>query len=175
MSPRAVANIRASFAEISPRLDQVVDHFYAGLFLEHPGVRKIFPPDMTRQKEHVGAALAVLFRNIDSLEALEGPLLEMGARHVGYGATPDHYPAVRDALLAAIRVVSGPSWNEQLDRDWTEALNRICEMMLRGASAAALAVAQAMRSGNSEAARPAIKQPAPGAASGVRPLGRPHA
>jgi hemoglobin-like flavoprotein len=175
MSPRAVANIRASFGLISARLDQVVDRFYAGLFRDHPGVRSIFPPDMTRQKEHVGAALAVLFRNIDSLEALEGPLIEMGARHVGYGATPDHYPLVRDALLDAIRTVSGDAWNDQLERDWTEALNRICETMLRGASAAALAVAQAMRSGTSEAARPVSGRAVGGGPRGLGSIGRPPA
>jgi len=144
MNPIAIANIRASYEAISPRLDRVVERFYSELFRRRPEVRRIFPTDMARQKEHLAAALAMLFRNLENMEGLEPSLMSLGAQHVAFGALPEHYPVVRDCLLAAVAEVAAPAWSSQLEDAWREAFNRVCSAMLKGAAASALAMAHAM-------------------------------
>jgi hemoglobin-like flavoprotein len=138
LDKHAVARIRASFELLAPRGQQLVDAFYARLFAAAPSVRSLFPADMTSQKGHLLATLGLAVKHVDDLGALAGPLADMGARHVGYGAQPEHYPVVRDILIATLADAAGPAWNEALHADWNAALNAIADAMLNGAHSAAL-------------------------------------
>ena len=60
----------------------------------------------------------------------------MGARHVNYGAKPEHYPVVRDEMLGAIKDVAGPVWTPAIHAVWTDALNAVAAVMIRGAEQA---------------------------------------
>lgn len=132
MIPASVARIRDSYDRLAPRMDAIVDRFYTTLFELHPPVRALFPPDMTRQRAHLAAALAVIARNVDRLEMLETPLMGLGAQHMGFGARPEHYPVLRDALIAALAEGLGERWTPQLQADWLAALNHVITVMLRG-------------------------------------------
>jgi hemoglobin-like flavoprotein len=132
LSPAAAARVRESYDELAPRMDAVVDRFYTTLFELHPLVRALFPPDMARQRAHLAAALAVIARNVDRLEMLESPLMGLGAQHMEYGARPEHYPALRDALVSALAEGLADRWTPQLQTDWLAALNYVVTVMLRG-------------------------------------------
>jgi nitric oxide dioxygenase len=134
MNQSSVTRVRASFHVVAPRLDALVAGFYDRLFTRAPEVRAIFPDDMSLQKYHLAAALALIGRNIDCLDALEDSLKGLGSQHVRFGAKPEHYPIVRDALVDSIAEQSGTAWNEQLRRDWTDAINVVTAMMLKGAA-----------------------------------------
>jgi hemoglobin-like flavoprotein len=144
MSPSDIASVRASYLGLAPSLDQLVHRFYTLLFERHPEIRPKFPTDMERQKFHLAAALAILFRNLDNFGALEQPLMSLGAAHVGYGVKPEHYPLVREIMLESIRSVAGEAWSSQLEGAWREALSQVCSTMLKGAAAAALSMAREM-------------------------------
>lgn len=141
MNPN-VAAIRASFTTLSRRQHELVRRFYQILFEARPDLRRMFPDDMSRQQEHLSAALSLLIRNADSLEALRPSLMDLGARHVAFGVTPEHYPPVRDALVSAIAEVGGTSMTTELLEAWRGLINRVCAVMLQGAATAALAMAQ---------------------------------
>lgn len=136
MNAAAASRLRESFETFSPRLDEVVEVFYRRLFDAYPGVRPLFPADMTRQRGHLAASIALVCRNIERLEMLEQPLRALGASHVRYGAAPEHYPIVRDTLLDALAEVAGPAFTPGLRRDWHDALTAVAAAMLRGAEAA---------------------------------------
>ncbi|MBL8757329.1 MAG: globin [Phycisphaerae bacterium] len=137
----AVQRIRASFDLVAPRATGLVDRFYERLFKAAPGVRGMFPADMSKQKGHLLAAIGMVVKHADDFNALEKPLMDMGARHVGYGAKPEHYGLVRDTLLATLAEFAGPAWNEQLNQDWTAALNAVASTMIRGAELSSLRAA----------------------------------
>ncbi|RMH13716.1 MAG: hypothetical protein D6695_03230 [Planctomycetota bacterium] len=125
--------IKQSFGLLSSQAAEIVDQFYDNLFKAAPGVRSMFPSDMTEQKRHLLSAIKLVVQNADRLHALEAPLNEMGARHVGYGAKPEHYPVVRDTLLATLAEIAGNAWTDEIQAAWTEALNLVAAAMLRGA------------------------------------------
>lgn len=110
--------------------------FYGRLFADHPAVRALFPSDMSKQTEHISVALALVARNSARLDDLSQPLRDMGARHVRYGAKPEHYPVVRDTLIAVLAEHSGPAWSSDLSRAWAATLTRVAEHMIAGAEAA---------------------------------------
>lgn len=128
--------IRDSFALIAPHAAKLMDRFYERLFARAPQVRAMFPADMSKQKAHLAAAVGLVVKHADNLAALEKPLMEMGARHVAYGAKPEHYPVVRDEMLGAIQDVAGSAWTPAIGKAWGEALNAVAQVMIRGAEQA---------------------------------------
>jgi nitric oxide dioxygenase len=132
----AIDRIRASFAALAPRMGDVSATFYDRLFEVAPEVRRLFAPDMTRQRGHFEAALALLLRNVSMLDVLGPSLMALGAEHVSYGTRTEHYDVARDCLIHAIRHHAGDAWNEELARDWHDAIGAVMEPMLRGAALA---------------------------------------
>lgn len=131
--------IQDHHATLAGRMDEVSRVFYARLFAQHPEVRGLFPSDMTKLTGHLAAAMSLIVRNLRNFDALERPLMELGAQHHGFGAKPEHYPVVCVTLVEALREVSGPAWNAQLELDWTELWDRVAQLMIRGAAAGAAA------------------------------------
>lgn len=136
LNAESIKRIRESFSLLEPKAGALMDEFYRRLFDGYPSVRPLFPADMTAQKKHLLAAVALVVKNADRLDSLEKPLMDMGARHVAYGAKPEHYPIVRDVMLDSLAVVAGPVWNETLRADWHAALSAVATVMIRGAEQA---------------------------------------
>ena len=136
MDTNAVTRLRESYTLIAPRAQELIDTFYDKLFAAAPAVRPLFPTDMRAQKGHLLAAVGLVVKHADNLNALAEPLQQMGARHVKYGAKPEHYPVVRDTMVASIAQIAGKAWTPQLSGDWTAALNAVAGFMLKGAEQA---------------------------------------
>jgi hemoglobin-like flavoprotein len=136
VTPDAIERVRASFAQLTPQLGALSETFYDRLFEVAPDVRRLFAPDMTRQRGHFEAALALLLRNITMLHVLGPSLMALGAEHVSYGTRAEHYDVARDCLIYAIRHHAGAGWSEQLERDWHDAVTAVMQPMLKGAALA---------------------------------------
>jgi hemoglobin-like flavoprotein len=146
MTPRSIARLRASHGEISlqpPRT--LAKRFYTELFTAAPSLRPIFPADMTVLEGHFEAALALVIRNLEELSALQEPLRELGVQHVHWGAKPEHYPIVREALIRALKG-SSAAWSPELEADWRTAITAVCVPMLQGAAVHHTVVAERMAS-----------------------------
>ena len=132
MDHALIERLEGSFKPLAARGPELVDRFYAHLFAENPGVRPLFPTDISGQKKKLLASIVLVIQNLRSPEKLSQPLQEMGARHVSYGTQPEHYPIVRDTLIGVMKDMSGPAWSEQLSADWRAALDLVASVMLEG-------------------------------------------
>ena len=141
MTPDAIARIRTSFTEISSEPRALAGRFYTQLFAAAPQLRGLFPPDLTSLQGHFEAALALVIRNLEEMRTLEQPLRDLGAQHVRWGAKPDDYVLVREALIRAIRL-SSASWTDDLEADWRRAITAIAVPMLQGAAVHTAMVAE---------------------------------
>jgi hemoglobin-like flavoprotein len=137
----AIDRIRDCFSRLTG-LTAVAETFYNRLFEVAPEVRRLFAPDMTRQRGHFEAALSLVLRNITMLDVLSPSLMALGAEHVGYGTRQEHYAVARDCLIYALRHHAGDAWSEQLERDWHEAIEAVMAPMLRGAALATTGAAR---------------------------------
>ena len=130
--------LEASFDNVAPRGDELMDVFYGRLFAVAPAVRRLFTgTDLKRQKGMLLAALVLLRKSLRNLEAVTPTLRDLGARHVRYGAMPEHYPVVGQVLIASMAEVAGDSWTVEYELAWTEAYDVVSGAMLDGAASVA--------------------------------------
>ena len=129
--------LETSFDLVAPRGETLVDVFYGRLFEAAPAVEPLFAgTDLRRQKKMLLAALVLLRNSLRNLEGIVPALRSLGARHVAYGARPEHYPVVGEVLIASMAEVAGARWRPEYDRAWATALDVVAGAMLDGAAAA---------------------------------------
>jgi hemoglobin-like flavoprotein len=101
-------------------------------------VRPLFAHvDMERQRQALLNMLLVLRESLRDLDDIVPDLEELGARHVGYGARPEHYPVVGEVLIGAMAQVAGDAWKPEYTTAWQEAYPVVQDVMLSGAAARA--------------------------------------
>lgn len=133
-----VGLLETSFDLVAPRADELVDRFYTRLFETAPSTRQIFEHvDMDTQKQSLVATLVTVREALRDLATIVPDLEDLGERHVGYGALPEHYPVVASVLIDTMVEIAGAEWRPEYSAAWAEALQAIAEIMLRGAARAA--------------------------------------
>jgi hemoglobin-like flavoprotein len=131
--------LETSFDLIAPRGDDLMDAFYARLFEAAPAVKPLFAgTDMKRQKTMLLGTLVLLRKSLRDLDPIVPKLRELGARHVAYGAQPEHYPVVGQALIGAMAEVAGSAWLPEYERAWGAAFEVVAGAMIEGAELASL-------------------------------------
>jgi methyl-accepting chemotaxis protein len=134
--------LEASFDLIAPRGDELVETFYAKLFAAAPAVRPLFAnTDLKRQKAMLLSALVLVRKSLRNFDAIVPTLRQLGARHVGYGAQPAHYPVVGSVLIASMAEIAGAAWRPEYERAWASAFDAIAGAMLDGAASVELDLA----------------------------------
>ena len=134
--------LETSFDLVAADGDRLMDVFYDRLFAAAPAVRPLFAgTDLRRQKSMLLAALVLLRKSLRNLEAVVPTLRALGARHVAYGARPEHYPVVGEVLIASMAEVAGDAWRPEYERAWAAAFGVVAGAMLEGAAEAELDLA----------------------------------
>jgi methyl-accepting chemotaxis protein len=129
--------LETSFDLIAPRGEGLVDIFYTRLFEAAPAVEPLFAhTDLRKQKSMLLATLVLLRKSLRDLDAIAPKLRQLGARHVAYGARPEHYPVVAEVLLASMAEIAGDVWTAEIAAAWGAALGVVATAMLEGAEEA---------------------------------------
>jgi hemoglobin-like flavoprotein len=137
-----VEALETSFDLVAPRGDELMDVFYERLFAAAPAVVPLFADtDLKRQKAMLLGTLVLLRKSLRDLDSIVPKLRELGARHVAYGAEPEHYPVVGEVLLASMAEIAGSAWLPEYERAWAHAFAIVAGAMIDGAEAAKLEVA----------------------------------
>jgi methyl-accepting chemotaxis protein len=127
--------LETSFDLVAPRGDELMDIFYARLFEAAPAVKPLFArTDLRKQKIMLLRALGLLRRSLRDLDPVVPILHDLGARHVAYGARPEHYPVVGAVLIASMAEVAGEAWRPEYERAWAAAFDVVAAAMLDGAA-----------------------------------------
>jgi hemoglobin-like flavoprotein len=130
--------LEASFDLVAPRGDELMDEFYSRLFAAAPAVKPLFPDNLSRQKVMLLGALVLLRKSLRDLDSIAPKLRDLGARHVAYGAQPEHYPVVGTVLIASMAAIAGDAWTAEYEAAWAEAFEIVAATMLDGAESVAL-------------------------------------
>jgi hemoglobin-like flavoprotein len=125
--------IKTTFEAALTDTDAFSIRFYRNLFTARPDFRALFPEDMSNQRKKLLQTLAAMVGKIDTPESMSPMLRNLGSRHVQYGALPEHYPIVSNALLQAFRETLGERFTPAADAAWTDALGWIAGEMIAGA------------------------------------------
>ena len=131
-----------SFEKVKPQADAFVVSFYDNLFTANPEAKPLFDTtDMPAQQKKLLASLVLVVENLRKPDVLSDALKGLGAKHVQYGALPEHYPLVGGALLQTFEQYLGESWTPDVKQAWVDAYGAITELMLEGADYSSEAVA----------------------------------
>ena len=134
--------LETSFDLVAPEGDKLMDIFYGRLFAAAPAVEPLFAgTDLRRQKSMLLGTLVLLRKSLRNLDAIVPALRALGARHVAYGARPEHYGVVGEVLIAAMAEVAGDAWRTEYERAWAAAFDVVAGVMLEGAAAEELDLA----------------------------------
>lgn len=137
-----IEQVRTAYNRLAPRLDHIARDFFDRAFEADPSLRALTPHGIDRPAQQLTASMALVWKNLDRLAALETPLMELGRRNAEAGIKPAHYPMFRDCLLAALESAGDESWPDRLREAWNDVLNGIGALMLKGAARAALEAAE---------------------------------
>ncbi|MEM8604882.1 MAG: globin family protein, partial [Cyanobacteria bacterium P01_H01_bin.121] len=126
--------LEQSFEQVKPQADSFVASFYDNLFTDYPAAKPLFQTtDMAAQKQKLLSSLVLVVESLRKPEALTTALKGLGARHVKYGALPEHYPLVGNSLLKTFEQYLQANWTPEVKQAWVDAYGAITTLMLDGA------------------------------------------
>ncbi|MEO0533641.1 MAG: globin family protein [Cyanobacteria bacterium P01_A01_bin.123] len=129
-----IALLEQSFEKVKPHANDFVTSFYGNLFTDYPAAKPLFAhTNMKEQGNKLLMSLVFVIENLRKPGELTGALKGLGARHVKYGALPDHYPLVGNSLLKTFEQYLGADWTASTKQAWVDAYGLITEVMLEGA------------------------------------------
>jgi hemoglobin-like flavoprotein len=131
-----VETLEESFDLVAPHGDELMRRFYDRLFEVAPAVKPLFANvDMERQRKALLNMLVIIRESLRDLDDIVPDLEALGARHVDWGAEPEHYPVVGEVLLGEMAGVAGSAWKPEYTAAWQEAYAVVQDVMLAGAAA----------------------------------------
>lgn len=125
--------LEKSYSEIQPNAESFARSFYENLFAMHPETRPLFANvDMAKQQQMLLSALKLVVNNLRKPALFKQTLKGLGTRHIRYGALPEHYPLLKDALLKTFNDYLQGKWTPETKQAWIEAYDAITVLMLEG-------------------------------------------
>ncbi|MBP0000740.1 MAG: globin [Cyanobacteria bacterium SID2] len=126
--------LERSFEKVKPHANEFASSFYENLFADYPDAKPLFAQtNMSEQRNKLLASLIFVVENLKKPDALTEALKGLGARHVKYGALPEHYPLVGNTLLKTFEQYLQSDWTPETKQAWVDAYSVITEVMLEGA------------------------------------------
>lgn len=136
MNTEQLDQVRDNFRHLAPRGPELFEKFVKRVRAANPTLGKLFPDSPRDHAQPYLAPCGMVVKNMHRLAAIEYLLREMGARNQMLGVEPQHYGIIRDAMLETLREGMGSDWTHELHDDWTDAIQIVTSIMIRGAGRA---------------------------------------
>lgn len=123
LSPETMALVKATAPALQTHGVEITTRMYQRLFVD-PEIKALF--DMAAhesgaQPKRLAAAILAFAQNVDKLDVLKSAIERIAHRHIETHIKPEHYPAVANALLPAIRDILGEAATDEILAAWGEA------------------------------------------------------
>lgn len=128
--------VKISFAQVAKISDTAAGLFYQRLFELDPALRAMFKGDLVEQGRKLMQMLALVVGGLDYFETMRSSLQQLGARHIGYGVTAEHYQTVGAALIWTLEQGLGDGFTKDVRAAWTAVYTLVAETMQKAAMTA---------------------------------------
>jgi hemoglobin-like flavoprotein len=133
MTPHQIKLVQTSFAQVAPIAATAADLFYGRLFEIAPGVRSMFPDDLSGQKKKLMAMLGTVVAGLSHIDTLLPAVRALGRRHAGYGVTAEQYAPVGAALLWTLEKGLAAAFTAEVEEAWSAAYFMLAGAMIDAA------------------------------------------
>lgn len=114
--------------EVDPIL--LGDVFYGQLFRTYPALRTMFSGSMDNQYKKFVDMLSIIVARLDRPITVAQEIYQLAQSHKGYGVKPEHYEAVKEALLWTLERGLGNDWNSAVQQAWIACYDSLTQSML---------------------------------------------
>ena len=131
LSPETISIIKSTAPVMQQQGVAITTRMYERLFVD-PEMKALFDEaaqNSGEQPQRLAAALLAFASNADNLDALKGSIDRIAARHAAMSVKPEHYCAVANALLPAIKDVLGDAADDRILNAWGEAYWFLAEVL----------------------------------------------
>ncbi|WP_322049510.1 globin domain-containing protein [Paraburkholderia sp. J67] len=133
LSPETIAIVKSTAPVIQQHGVAITSRMYERLFVD-PKIKTLFDEAAQQsgeQPRRLAGALLAFASNVDNLDVLTAAIERIAARHVSMNVKAEHYPAVANALLPAIKDVLGDAADERVLNAWGEAYWFLADVLKR--------------------------------------------
>ncbi len=134
MTPEQVQIVQDTWKAVVPIASKAADLFYDKLFLMDPGLRPLFPEDLTEQKKKLMSMIGRVVTALRDPASVVPAIQDLGRRHVGYGVRKEDYTTVGGALLWTLEQGLGTAWTAEVKDSWVAAYTLLSGVMIDAAS-----------------------------------------
>lgn len=132
LSSQTLTLVKATAPALQQHGVEITARMYQRLFVD-PEIKALF--DMAAQEsgeqpKRLAAAILAFAQNVDKLDVLKGAIERIAERHVKTHIKPEHYPAVANALLPAIRDILGEAATDDILAAWGEAYWFLADILI---------------------------------------------
>ncbi|MFL5022712.1 MAG: NO-inducible flavohemoprotein [Microvirga sp.] len=124
LSDKTIDLVKATVPALETHGLAITQRMYERMF-QNPDIRDLFNQshhgETGSQPKALASAVLAYAQNIDNLGALAPAVERIAQKHVGLNILPEHYPAVAEALLGAIKDVLGDAATDEILAAWGEA------------------------------------------------------
>jgi hemoglobin-like flavoprotein len=132
LSPHTIQTVKATAPVLVQHGLAITTRMYERLFV-NPDIKALFDQAAQvsgEQPRRLAAAIIAFAQNVDNLPALASAVERMAEKHVRSHVRPEHYPAVAEALLPAIRDVVGDAATDEVLQAWGEAYWFLADVLI---------------------------------------------
>ena len=132
LSPEIIPIIKSSASVLQKHGVEITTRMYERLFVD-PDIKSLFDEAAHKsgeQPKRLAAAILAFANNVDRLDAIQSAIDSICARHVATHVKAEHYPAVANALLPAIKEVLGDTATDDILNAWGEAYWYLANRMI---------------------------------------------
>ena len=131
MTDRNILIIKTSWSYVLSQPENPGHLFYNKLFEMAPCLRYMFKSDMEQQMAKLTDMITFMVTHLQNMPEIRSEIDALARRHAHYGAKPEHYKTVGDALIQTMESSSGTLWNDETRQAWTELYNIWADEMIR--------------------------------------------
>jgi len=132
LSAETIAIVKSTAPALQQHGVAITTRMYERLFVD-PAIKALFDQaaqESGEQPKRLAAAILAYAKNVDNLAALSQAVGRMAERHVDASVKPEHYPAVANALLPAIKDVLGDAVDQRALEAWGEAYWFLADILI---------------------------------------------
>lgn len=133
MTDRNILIIKTSWSYILSQPENPGHVFYDKLFEIAPCLKPMFKSDMEQQMAKLTDMITFMVTHLQDMSKIRSEIDALARRHAHYGAKPEHYKTVGDALIQTMETSFGSLWNEETRQAWIALYNIWATEMIHAA------------------------------------------